>query len=31
LRTEHMAELDRQKAEIRQFVYSAKDDPAAKQ
>jgi tetratricopeptide (TPR) repeat protein len=31
LRTEHMAELDRQKAEIRQFIYSAKNGPSAKQ
>ena len=31
LRAEHMAELDRQKAEIRQFVYSAKNEPSAKQ
>jgi len=30
LRAEHLAELDKQRAEIRQFVYSAKDSPAAK-
>lgn len=30
LRAQHLAELDSQKAEIRQFVYSAKDSPAAK-
>lgn len=31
LRAEHMAELDKQRAEIRQFVYSAKDGPGPKQ
>jgi tetratricopeptide (TPR) repeat protein len=31
LRAQHMAELDKQRAEIRQFVYSAKDVPSAKQ
>ena len=30
LRAEHMAELDKQRADIRQFVYSAKDGPSAK-
>jgi len=30
VRAEHMAELDRQRADIRQFVYSAKDGPSAK-
>jgi tetratricopeptide (TPR) repeat protein len=30
LREQHLAELDRQRAEIRQFVYSAKDGPSAK-
>src|SRR6266566_6806756 len=30
LRAEHLAELDKQRAEIRQFVYSAKDSPSAK-
>lgn len=30
LRTQHMAELDQQKAEIRQFVYSAKNGSPAK-
>jgi len=30
LRAEHMAEVDKQRADIRQFVYSAKDSPAAK-
>jgi len=30
LRSQHMAELDKQRADIRQFVYSAKDGPAAK-
>jgi tetratricopeptide (TPR) repeat protein len=30
LREQHLAELDKQRAEIRQFVYSAKDSPAAK-
>lgn len=31
LQTQQLAEMDRQKAEIRQFVYSAKDGPSAKQ
>jgi tetratricopeptide (TPR) repeat protein len=31
LRTQHLAELDKQKAEIRQFVYSSKDASGAKQ
>jgi len=31
LRAEHVAELDRQRGEIRQFIYGAKDTPAAKQ
>ena len=30
LRAQHMAELDKQRADIRQFVYSAKDGPSAK-
>jgi tetratricopeptide (TPR) repeat protein len=30
LRAEHLADLDRQRAEVRQFVYSAKDTPSAK-
>ena len=30
LREQHLADLDRQRAEIRQFVYSAKDSPSAK-
>jgi tetratricopeptide (TPR) repeat protein len=30
LRDRHLAELDKQRAEIRQFVYSAKESPAAK-
>jgi tetratricopeptide (TPR) repeat protein len=29
-REQHLAELDRQRAEVRQFVYSAKDSPSAK-
>jgi Flp pilus assembly protein TadD len=31
LRAEHLSDLDRQRAEIRQFVYSAKDSPIGKQ
>jgi Flp pilus assembly protein TadD len=31
LRAQHLSDLDRQRAEIRQFVYSAKDSPAGKQ
>ncbi|HEX4486176.1 MAG TPA: tetratricopeptide repeat protein [Terriglobales bacterium] len=31
LREQHLAEIDRQRAEIRQFVYSAKDTPGTKQ
>ena len=30
LRAEHLAEIDKQRADIRQFVYSAKDAPSAK-
>ena len=30
VRAEHMAELDKQRADIRQFVYSAKDEPSPK-
>ena len=30
LRQQHMADLDKQRAEIRQFVYSAKDTPSPK-
>ena len=30
LRAEHLAEVDKQRADIRQFVYSAKDGPTAK-
>jgi tetratricopeptide (TPR) repeat protein len=30
VRAEHMAELDKQQADVRQFVYSAKDGPSAK-
>jgi tetratricopeptide (TPR) repeat protein len=30
IRAEHMAELDRQRAEIRQFVYSERESPSAK-
>lgn len=31
LRAQHLADLDKQRAEIRQFVYSSKDAPVAKQ
>ena len=31
LRAEHLAELDKQRADIRQFVYSAKNSPSTKQ
>jgi len=31
VRTQRMADLDRQRAEVRQFVYSAKNGPAAKE
>jgi Flp pilus assembly protein TadD len=31
LRAQHLSDLDRQRAEIRQFVYSAKDAPTGKQ
>ena len=31
LRAEHLAEVDKQRAEIRQFVYAAKDAPPTKQ
>jgi tetratricopeptide (TPR) repeat protein len=30
IREQHLADLDKQRAEIRQFVYSAKDSPSAK-
>ena len=30
LRAEHLAEVDKQRADIRQFVYSAKDGPSTK-
>jgi len=30
VRAEHMADLDKQRADIRQFVYSVKDGPSAK-
>ncbi len=30
LRAEHLAEVDKQRADIRQFVYSSKDGPSAK-
>lgn len=30
LRAEHLAEIDKQRADIRQFVYSAKDGPSTK-
>ena len=30
LRAQHLADLDKQRAEIRQFVYAAKDSPSAK-
>ena len=30
LRTQHLADLDKQRAEVRQFVYSAKDNATAK-
>ena len=30
LRAEHLADLDKQRADVRQFVYSAKDAPSAK-
>jgi tetratricopeptide (TPR) repeat protein len=30
LRAQHLAEIDKQRADIRQFVYSAKDGPSAK-
>jgi tetratricopeptide (TPR) repeat protein len=30
LRTQHLADLDKQRAEVRQFVYAAKDNAAAK-
>jgi tetratricopeptide (TPR) repeat protein len=30
LRAQHLAELDRERAEVRQFVYSAKSNPAVK-
>jgi predicted Zn-dependent protease len=31
LRAQHMAELDKERAEVRQFVYAAKDAPSTKQ
>src|SRR5262249_33071788 len=31
LRAQHLSDLDRQRAEIRQFVYSAKDAPSGEQ
>jgi tetratricopeptide (TPR) repeat protein len=31
VRAQHMADLDKQRAEVRQFVYSAKNGPAAKE
>ncbi len=31
VRAQHMADLDKQRAEVRQFVYSAKNSPSAKQ
>lgn len=31
LREQHLADLERQRAEIRQFVYAAKDNPSARQ
>jgi tetratricopeptide (TPR) repeat protein len=31
LREQHLAELERQRAEIRQFIYSEKNGPSAKQ
>jgi len=30
LRTQHMAEIDKERAEVKQFVYSAKTQPSAK-
>jgi hypothetical protein len=30
IREQHLADLDKQRAEIRQFVYSAKGSPSAK-
>jgi tetratricopeptide (TPR) repeat protein len=30
LRAQHLADLDKQRAEVRQFVYSAKDNPSSK-
>jgi tetratricopeptide (TPR) repeat protein len=30
LRTQHLADLDKQRAEVRQFVYAAKDNATAK-
>jgi tetratricopeptide (TPR) repeat protein len=30
IREQHLADLDKQRAEIRQFIYSAKDSPSAK-
>jgi tetratricopeptide (TPR) repeat protein len=31
LRSEHLAEVDKERAEVQQFVYSSKSDPAGKQ
>ncbi len=31
IRAQHLAEIDKQRAEIRQFVYSAKNAPSGKQ
>jgi tetratricopeptide (TPR) repeat protein len=31
LRSEHLAEVDKERAEVRQFVYSSKSEPATKQ
>jgi hypothetical protein len=31
LRAQHMAELDKERAEVRQFVSAAKDNPSTKQ
>jgi hypothetical protein len=31
LREQHLADIEKQRAEIRQFVYAAKDSPSVKQ
>jgi hypothetical protein len=31
LREQHLADIDRQRAEIRQFVYAEKDSPTSRQ